>query len=97
MGRSARRCDTAICSPFKNSFLNASDKNGVKDSARPKNKFYVVPTGGGPSYSYSGKKKTDVENIAYPGRDRCMNTQLLRTGHNAHGGTRSVLRLRDRS
>lgn len=51
----------------------------MKDSIRPKNKFYVVPAGGEPSDS--GKKKTDKENIACPGRDRRMNNQLQKTGH----------------
>ena len=43
-----------------------------------KNKFSVVPAGGEPSYS--GKKKTDNENIACPGRDRRINNQLQETG-----------------
>jgi len=53
----------------------------MKYSIRPKNKFYIVPAGGEPSYS--GKKKRDKENIACPGRDRHMNNQLQKTGHNA--------------
>jgi len=40
--------------------LNTTNKNGVKNSIRSKNKFYIVPAGGEPSYS--GKKKTDKEN-----------------------------------
>jgi hypothetical protein len=80
MGRSARRCDIVICSEFKNSLLNSTNKNGVKDSIRTQNKFYVVRAGGEPSYS--GKKKTDKENIACPGRDRRMKNQLQKTGHN---------------
>jgi hypothetical protein len=50
----------------------------VKDSIRPKNKSSVVSAGGEPSYS--GKKKTDNENIACPGRDRRINNQLQETG-----------------
>jgi hypothetical protein len=60
MARPARRCDILICSPFKNSLLNTTNKNGVKNSIKPKNKLYVVPAGGDPPYS--GKKKMDKEN-----------------------------------
>lgn len=81
MGRSARRRDIVICSPFKNSFLNTANKNEVKDSIRPRNKFNVVPAGEEPSHS--GKKKTDKENIACPGRNKRMDNQLQGTEHNA--------------
>ena len=37
----------------------------------------------GEELSYSGKKKTDKETIACPGRDGRMNNQLQKTGHNA--------------
>lgn len=40
-----------------------------------------MPAVGEPSYS--GKKKADKENITCPGRERRMNNQLQKTGHNA--------------
>lgn len=40
--------------------MNTTNKNGVKNSIKPKNKLYVVPAGGDPPYS--GKKKMDKEN-----------------------------------
>jgi hypothetical protein len=67
-------------SPFKNSLLNTANENEVKDSISPRNKFNVVPAGGNPSHS--GRNRTDKENIACPGRNRLMDNQLQKTGHN---------------